>query len=66
MTLLERNFVAEFARYSGITTLLGTLPAKAQLLVLNYHRVGDAAACPYDTEVFSATLDELDVCKSAF
>ena len=60
MPLSKRDLVAECARYSGVTSLLGMLPAKAQLLVLDYHRIGDANACPYDTEVFSATRDELD------
>jgi peptidoglycan/xylan/chitin deacetylase (PgdA/CDA1 family) len=60
MNRSKRDLVAIGARYSGLTSLLGLLPAKRGLLVLNYHRVGDREDCPYDPGVFSATAAGLD------
>jgi len=56
----KRDIAAACARYSGLTRLLGLLPGKPVLAVLNYHRIGNASECPYDSGVFSATCDELD------
>jgi peptidoglycan/xylan/chitin deacetylase (PgdA/CDA1 family) len=56
----KRDLAAIGARYSGLTSLLGLLPRKPGLLVLNYHRIGDRETCPYDAGVFSGTADELD------
>lgn len=56
----KRELLARGLRWSGISSLLGALPARDALLVLNYHRIGDAAADPFDPDLFSATADELD------
>ena len=45
---------------SGFTGLVGLLPTRPVLLVLTYHRIGNAAGCRYDSDTFSATSDELD------
>jgi peptidoglycan/xylan/chitin deacetylase (PgdA/CDA1 family) len=44
----------------GLANFLGLLPKRPVLLVLNYHRIGNPNDCPYDSGVFSATVDELD------
>jgi len=44
----------------GIVAALEALPARPGLLVLTYHRVGDASGCCYDRGVFSASASEFD------
>jgi peptidoglycan/xylan/chitin deacetylase (PgdA/CDA1 family) len=36
------------------------LPQYPQLSILNYHRIGDSVATPYDPSVFSTTAEEFD------
>jgi peptidoglycan/xylan/chitin deacetylase (PgdA/CDA1 family) len=60
MRTSKRDLAAVCAKYSGFTDLLGLLPTQPILLVLNHHRIGNAYACEYDSETFSATGDELD------
>ena len=43
----------------GLTTLLERMPAMRGLVVLNYHRIGEASATPYDPGNFSGTADDL-------
>ena len=45
--------------WSGASFLLGRLPMRDTLLVLNYHRIGDRDRDPFDPFVFSATEDQL-------
>lgn len=45
---------------TGIGSLLRRLRPWKGLLVLNYHRIGDAASSPLDSGVFSATQDQFD------
>jgi peptidoglycan/xylan/chitin deacetylase (PgdA/CDA1 family) len=56
----KRAMLAQFASYSGITRVLESLPGKANLLILNYHRIGDPAQTLYDSGTFSCSADELD------
>jgi len=56
----KRELLARGLYWSGATFVLGLLPARDLLLVLNYHRIGNAAEDPFDPGVFSATGDELD------
>jgi peptidoglycan/xylan/chitin deacetylase (PgdA/CDA1 family) len=60
MPFPKRDIVAVCSGFTGITRLLGLLPTRPALLVLNYHRIGNPEDCPYDSEVFSATTDEFD------
>jgi peptidoglycan/xylan/chitin deacetylase (PgdA/CDA1 family) len=60
MKFSKRDLAAKFAMRCRLTTLLGLLPSRTVLLVLTYHRIGNASECPYDSDVFSATADELD------
>ena len=52
--------LARGLHWSGATFLLGSLPAKDMLLVLNYHRIGNPDEDAFDPGVFSATGDQLD------
>jgi peptidoglycan/xylan/chitin deacetylase (PgdA/CDA1 family) len=36
------------------------MPKRRQLMILSYHRIGDAAQTPYDSGLFSATAEEFD------
>ena len=45
---------------SGMSWLMGRLPAADSLLVLAYHRIGNPAEDLFDPGVFSATADEFD------
>ncbi len=56
----KRELLAHGLNWSGATFLLSRLPAKDQLLVLNYHRIGDPDDDPFDPGVFSATGDQLN------
>jgi peptidoglycan/xylan/chitin deacetylase (PgdA/CDA1 family) len=56
----KRELLAQGLYWSGITFLLGRLPARDMLLVLNYHRIGNPDTDPFDPGVFSATGDQLN------
>jgi peptidoglycan/xylan/chitin deacetylase (PgdA/CDA1 family) len=56
----KRELLARGLHWSGTTFLLGFLPAKDMLLVLNYHRIGNPDDDPFDPGVFSATGDQLN------
>jgi len=58
MKTSKRDLLANWAK--SLTWGMAFLPSRPLILVLNYHRVGDAEACPYDSETFSATSEELD------
>jgi peptidoglycan/xylan/chitin deacetylase (PgdA/CDA1 family) len=59
MLFSKREGAARTSARLGITAILEKLPQKNRLLVLNYHRIGDAEKSPYDPGTFSATADEL-------
>lgn len=46
--------------WSGASFVIGKLPAYDSLLVLNYHRIGNAEEDPFDPELVNATADEFD------
>ena len=56
----KREILARVLAGSGAISALSYLPPSDSLLVLNYHRVGNADDDPYDPGVFSATGEELD------
>ena len=56
----KRELLARGLHWSGARFLLGLLPAKDVLLVLNYHRIGNPDDDPFDPGAFSATGDQLD------
>src|ERR1700744_278401 len=55
----KRELLAEGLFWSGGKFLLERLRARDSLLVLNYHRIGDAHQDPFDPGVFSATGAQL-------
>jgi hypothetical protein len=40
--------------------MLGCMPKRRELMILNYHRIGNAVEPPYDSGTFSATSDEFE------
>ncbi len=56
----KRELLARGLFWSGVTSLLGQLPPRDSLLVLNYHRIGNPNDDPFDPGVFSATGDQLN------
>jgi hypothetical protein len=56
----KRELLARGLHWSGASFLLERLPTKSMLLVLNYHRIGNADDDQFDPGVFSATADEFD------
>ncbi len=56
----KRELIASGLLWSGASSILGRLPASDSLLVLNYHRIGNAAEDPFDPELFNATGDEFE------
>lgn len=56
----KRELLARGLLWSGAASLLSRLPARDSLLVLNYHRIGNAADDLFDPGVFSATADRFN------
>jgi len=48
----KREFVARACSRTGITKVLESLPQRPVLIILNYHRVGNAADTPFDSGTF--------------
>src|SRR5580698_9073148 len=60
MKLAKRDLLSRLASDSGFLRVLNLVPTKPQLLVLNYHRIGNPEETLYDSGVFSATAESLD------
>lgn len=56
----KRELLARGLLWSGATFVMGHLPERDSLLVLNYHRIGNPVDDPFDPELFSATGDQLN------
>jgi hypothetical protein len=56
----KRELLARGLLWSGASFLLAQLPVRDSLLVLNYHRIGNAEDDLFDPGVFSATAEEFD------
>jgi peptidoglycan/xylan/chitin deacetylase (PgdA/CDA1 family) len=56
----KRELLARGLLWSGASFLLSQLPARDSLLVLNYHRIGNAKDDLFDPGVFSATAEQFD------
>jgi len=56
----KRELVAKVCSVTGATWLLERVPRRPVLMILNYHRIGDANATDYDPGVFSCGADEFD------
>ncbi len=56
----KRELLAVLCAKSGMTRVLERLLRRDALLVLNYHRVGDAEKTPYDSGTFGPTAEQFD------
>lgn len=56
----KRELLAHLCSRTGITRLLETLPQRRTLIILNYHRIGNADETLFDSGVFSATEEQFD------
>lgn len=56
----KRELLARACSWTGITRVLETLPQRRALIILNYHRIGNADETPFDSGVFSATAQQFD------
>jgi peptidoglycan/xylan/chitin deacetylase (PgdA/CDA1 family) len=56
----KRSQIALYSRRLGFTRLLEWLGTRRRIIVLTYHRIGDAEANPYDPAVFSATTEQFE------
>ena len=54
----RRGSVARALQLAGGTRLLELLPSRRSVVILNFHRVGDATTCRFDRGVFEATAEE--------
>ena len=61
----KRELLARSLLWSGVSALIARLPQRSQLLILNYHRIGNAAEDRFDPDLFSASADEFD-CQIAY
>jgi peptidoglycan/xylan/chitin deacetylase (PgdA/CDA1 family) len=60
MAIAKRDVAARLLGVTGLRSLLLCLKSWNGILTLNYHRVGDASASPFDPELFSATLEDFE------
>ncbi|MGC8644267.1 MAG: polysaccharide deacetylase family protein, partial [Isosphaeraceae bacterium] len=60
MAIAKREVASRLLDATGLRSLLLRLGSWNGILTLNYHRVGDASASPFDPELFSATAEGFD------
>jgi peptidoglycan/xylan/chitin deacetylase (PgdA/CDA1 family) len=60
MSVAKRDLLSKLASDSGFLRVLDLLPSKPQLLVLNYHRIGNPEETLHDSGVFSATAESFE------
>jgi peptidoglycan/xylan/chitin deacetylase (PgdA/CDA1 family) len=56
----KRELISTLCAATGATWLFERIARRPVLLVLNYHRIGDKNAAPYDPGIFSCTAEEFD------
>lgn len=56
----KRQLLAEAFAASGLTRLLENVLRRDALLVINYHRIGNAEETPYDSGTFGPTAEQFD------
>jgi peptidoglycan/xylan/chitin deacetylase (PgdA/CDA1 family) len=56
----KRELLARVCSRTGLTRILESLPQRRALIILNYHRLGNADETPFDSGVFSATAEQFD------
>jgi peptidoglycan/xylan/chitin deacetylase (PgdA/CDA1 family) len=57
----KRRLAAMTLQRLGVLRALEVMPAKPGILIINHHRVGDAASTRFDRDVFSASADGFDL-----
>jgi peptidoglycan/xylan/chitin deacetylase (PgdA/CDA1 family) len=57
----KRELAATVLKRSGALALLEMVRSKPGILIVNHHRVGDAANTRFDRDVFSASADSFDM-----
>jgi peptidoglycan/xylan/chitin deacetylase (PgdA/CDA1 family) len=60
MRLAKRELAAQMSAAAGFTRVLELAPKRRVLMILNYHRVGNAQETPFDSGTFSCTAEQLD------
>jgi peptidoglycan/xylan/chitin deacetylase (PgdA/CDA1 family) len=60
MPIAKRQLASELCAGMAFTRLIEWMPKRRLLMVLNYHRIGNAEECPYDSGTFSATAGEFE------
>ncbi|MCC6538387.1 MAG: polysaccharide deacetylase family protein [Bryobacterales bacterium] len=60
MSGVKREMLARGLWWSGAAPVISRLPGTESLLILNYHRIGNAQEDQYDPGVFSGTAEQLD------
>jgi peptidoglycan/xylan/chitin deacetylase (PgdA/CDA1 family) len=56
----KRELLARVCTWAGLTRILESMPQRRALIVLNYHRLGNADETPFDSGVFSATAEQFE------
>src|SRR5580658_6908786 len=56
----KRELLARLCYKAGLTRVLEALPQRRTLIILNYHRIGNAEETLFDSGVFSATAEQFD------
>jgi peptidoglycan/xylan/chitin deacetylase (PgdA/CDA1 family) len=56
----KRELLARACTWAGLTRVLESMPQRRALVVLNYHRLGNADETPFDSGVFSATAEQFE------
>jgi peptidoglycan/xylan/chitin deacetylase (PgdA/CDA1 family) len=56
----KKEFLTQCLEKTGVVYTLEKLPRQSQLIVLNYHRIGDASSSAFDPSVFSVDQEGFD------
>lgn len=62
----KKQFLATVLDYSGTNCVLRHFESWSGLMVMNYHRIGNPHQCPFDQNLFSASLENLEKQVRAF
>ncbi|HMA13671.1 MAG TPA: polysaccharide deacetylase family protein [Kiloniellaceae bacterium] len=57
---MKKRIAARILAHSGLGRLLAAVMPPSGILILNYHRIGDGSASPYDRELWSADAEAFD------
>lgn len=60
MPIAKKECMARALEGTGLLSLLERFRKRPCVVILNFHRIGTSADCPFDRAVFSATVDDFD------